>query len=75
MFTNPVKEKIREVYQEYDRYIVYNVYDENKNFLYRETESKIKTRPDLTEESDEATQELQNWINKKISVKEQDNGS
>lgn len=49
MFIKPVKEKIREVYQEYNRYIVYNVYNEDKEFLYRETKSKIKTKPDLKE--------------------------
>lgn len=69
MFTKPVKEKIREVYQEYDRYIVYNVYNEDGKFLYRETESKIKTEPDLKEELEQAIIEgSQNWVNKKISI-------
>lgn len=69
MFTKPVKEKIREVYQEYDKYIVYNVYDQDKKFLYRETESKIKTKPDLKEELEQAIIEgSQNWVNKKISI-------
>ena len=52
MFIKPVKEKIREIYQEYDRYIVYNVYNQDKEFLYRETKSKIKSKIDINKEQD-----------------------
>jgi len=45
-------EKIREIYQEYDRYIVYNVYNQDKEFLYRETKSKIKSKIDINKEQD-----------------------
>lgn len=41
--------KIKELYQEYDRYIVYKIYllkGDKKIFLYTTTESKIKTKKD-----------------------------
>lgn len=44
----PVKNKIKEKYQEYDRFIVYDIYSVDKNgnkkFLYRKTESKIRDK-------------------------------
>jgi len=61
--------KIKEIYQEYDNFIVYNVYNQDKEFLYRETESKIKTKPDLKEELDQfIKQGSQNWVDKKIII-------
>lgn len=37
----------KEIYQEYDNYIVYNIYKivgDKRKFLYRTTESKIKDK-------------------------------
>lgn len=69
MCNKPTIKKIKEIYQEYDNFIVYNVYNQDKEFLYRETKSKIKTKPDLKDELDETTKQgLQNWVNKKISI-------
>lgn len=49
--------KVKRKYQEYDRFIVYNVYrmvdGKNPEFLYRITEHKYKTKYELDKEEND----------------------
>lgn len=55
------KQRVREVYQEYPTFTVYKVYlvdEDKKTFLYTETESKFKTKVDISKESKDEDKQL-----------------